>query len=460
MTGVFSQARVVIGRHPNSDLPFDPDRDLDVSGRHAELLREGNAWYVHDLGSRNGTFVNGHRITHDTKLDDTDQIRFGEDGPRIEIHLVGDGTPDRRPAPAAGAPTPTPREMAGTPRPAARRAGSTTQRIRIEVGRQTRKLRAATGVILFVLVAVSAFFIVGNRRQQQRRERDVQAMQLRIDSIFRASEEAVAMLQGQVEGLADALRGSQYDVQRLQSSLEAARASGSDAEVESLRRQLAVATTTFRAQQLAAQVDYRAINEANQFAVAMIWVEFGQNDIATGTAFAVTSDGKLITNRHVVAGEDGSRRPIRIAVQFNASEQVWQARLLTIDQDVDLAVIQVDRIRGGVPTVRGIGTGTAVPATGDPVAVIGFPLGDDLPMRSAGEANLIRSTFTAGTVSKVIPDLIQIDGYGAPGLSGSPVFDRDGNVVAVLYGAQPGTNGRIVFSVPLDFVTDLLQQTN
>jgi S1-C subfamily serine protease/pSer/pThr/pTyr-binding forkhead associated (FHA) protein len=467
VTGVFSRPKITLGRHPSSDLQFDPQQDLDVSGTHTALVQVGDRWFVRDLGSTNGTYVNGHRITSDTRLDDTDQIRFGENGPHMEIRLVGDSTPDSPPPPLASAEArAAPRVTASSARPderkqaPAKRSGSTTQRIRVEVGRQTRRLRAMTVVLLLALIAVVGWFVIDNRRQEAGRARQVEAMQRRIDSILAASEEAMAMLQGQVEGLASALRQSQSQVQRLQRDLTVAQASGDDAEVESLRLQLANATQVFRNQQLAAQVDYRAINSANENAVAMIWADFGGGDISSGTAFTVTADGKMITNRHVVAGEDGSKRPSQIAIQFTNSDQVWRGRLLGVLADVDLAAVQVLGIAGNVPTVQGLEVDPRTNAVGEPVAIIGFPLGQDLPMRSSGERTVVRATFSAGTISKVLPDLVQVDGYGAPGASGSPVFNRDGRVISVLWGAQEGSNGRIVFTVPASFIQELLLQLN
>ena len=57
---------------------------------------------------------------------------------------------------------------------------------------------------------------------------------------------------------------------------------------------------------------------------------------------------------------------------------------------------------------------------------------------------------------KVKPDLIQLDSYGAQGASGSPILDKSGLVIGVLYGGQPGSNGRILYGVPVSFVRDLL----
>src|SRR5262249_26847364 len=143
-----------------------------------------------------------------------------------------------------------------------------------------------------------AVFIQNQRREQERVKTEA-AMQARIDSILKAADQAVKALEGRVEGLAEALQGSQTEVQELQERLRSAQAAGNTTEVVNLKRQLDDATEALRRQQAAAQVDYRAIYSANQRALALVYVEFGPRDVVTGTAFAVRSDGLMMTNRHV-----------------------------------------------------------------------------------------------------------------------------------------------------------------
>src|SRR5439155_1323503 len=57
----FRKAYIGLGRHPLSDVRCDAERDLDVSSRHAGIVRHGASFVVRDLGSTNGTFVNGAR---------------------------------------------------------------------------------------------------------------------------------------------------------------------------------------------------------------------------------------------------------------------------------------------------------------------------------------------------------------------------------------------------------------
>ena len=55
--------------------------------------------------------------------------------------------------------------------------------------------------------------------------------------------------------------------------------------------------------------------------------------------------------------------------------------------------------------------------------------------------------MTAGSVSKRIGDVLQIDSYAGKGSSGSPVFDVHGSVVGVVYGGEAQSQGRIVYAV-------------
>lgn len=55
-----------------------PMSDNAVSRAHAELTPDVGNWYIRDLGSQNGTYVNGDRITDRTRLRAGDQIRIGQ----------------------------------------------------------------------------------------------------------------------------------------------------------------------------------------------------------------------------------------------------------------------------------------------------------------------------------------------------------------------------------------------
>lgn len=105
----FKQDRLRIGRLPSSDLAFDANADRDASGRHAEIRREGDTYFVIDLGSRNGTWLNDARVQN-APLADGDILEFGRGGPRVRVDLrshanVG-GPPELLPDPGGSPSTP------------------------------------------------------------------------------------------------------------------------------------------------------------------------------------------------------------------------------------------------------------------------------------------------------------------------------------------------------------------
>lgn len=83
----FSGSPVRAGRAADSDLLFHAEGDIDASGRHAELVQHAGGWEIVDVGSRNGTFLNGRRIEREAiKLGD--EIEFGAGGPRLVVETV------------------------------------------------------------------------------------------------------------------------------------------------------------------------------------------------------------------------------------------------------------------------------------------------------------------------------------------------------------------------------------
>lgn len=68
------ESGVLLGRNPECTLVIDDDY---ASGRHARVYFDDRSWYVEDLDSTNGTFVDGHRITEPTPLKEGTQLRIG-----------------------------------------------------------------------------------------------------------------------------------------------------------------------------------------------------------------------------------------------------------------------------------------------------------------------------------------------------------------------------------------------
>jgi Inner membrane component of T3SS, cytoplasmic domain len=73
--------QVRVGRDPAADLPL---KGTAVSWHHALLTRSGGRWFVRDLGSTNGTLVDGARISQPTEVGPGAHIAVGEFGLRFE----------------------------------------------------------------------------------------------------------------------------------------------------------------------------------------------------------------------------------------------------------------------------------------------------------------------------------------------------------------------------------------
>jgi pSer/pThr/pTyr-binding forkhead associated (FHA) protein len=82
----YIQPVIILGREPDCDFPMD---DQTVSSQHARLSYHQQQWWLEDLASTNGTFLNGDAVTAPVVITHGDELRLGHLGVKIEI-----GQPD------------------------------------------------------------------------------------------------------------------------------------------------------------------------------------------------------------------------------------------------------------------------------------------------------------------------------------------------------------------------------
>ncbi|HKP11045.1 MAG TPA: trypsin-like peptidase domain-containing protein [Blastocatellia bacterium] len=143
----FDKERISIGRAPDNDLTFS-DGQRRVSSHHAEIIRRGDGFLLQDLGSTNGTMINGRRVIT-SELNHDDMIEFGAGGPLLRFGVELDES--ERDAQAANA---APREAQRRsterlPKPAPRRNGLLIAAIVVAM-----LMGAAGGVFLSVRLPV------------------------------------------------------------------------------------------------------------------------------------------------------------------------------------------------------------------------------------------------------------------------------------------------------------------
>src|SRR5688572_10450623 len=82
--GPDGKPRLRLGRGPDNDVVFDPTGDIAASTYHAEPVLHGQHVVLRDLGSSNGTRVNGQAVReHIVKAGDV--VEFGRGGPKLRF---------------------------------------------------------------------------------------------------------------------------------------------------------------------------------------------------------------------------------------------------------------------------------------------------------------------------------------------------------------------------------------
>ena len=77
---------VTIGRAADADVRIE---DRFASGIHCRVHSRGNSYFVEDLDSTNGTYLNGADLNGEAPLNDMDTIRIGDTEMRFELDLDG-----------------------------------------------------------------------------------------------------------------------------------------------------------------------------------------------------------------------------------------------------------------------------------------------------------------------------------------------------------------------------------
>lgn len=312
---------LVLGRDPSATVRFDPEKDDLVGRQHARIARDAAdpmRFKVVDLNSRNGTFLNKLRVVGEMALQPGDVIQLGAGGPEIQFDL--DPLPAQYvkatrlgvTAPAGvetrvGATAP----VSGAPAPAQGIGKATVERMITETKAQAnRKLQIGAGVgvaAIAGLIAWQSFSNSSSGAAQRKREQEL------ADSLARVSGAAISAV--------DSMRG---ELGKTMTPAEiAAKYSGSTVAVD-FSWNLIYAPT-------GAQVFHRWIPnqlklrngstvpilqgggnmiptyvavDGDQLEPFLTLNSQGSSPIAvssSGSGFVVTSNGFILTNRHVAS---------------------------------------------------------------------------------------------------------------------------------------------------------------
>ena len=120
-----TEAKVTVGRTDENRIQID---DASISSHHAELVQDGGSYVLKDLGSTNGTYLNGEAVAagEEHPLSGGDRIRFGN----VEAVYETGVAKEKKAAPEAQTAASTPARSSARPAdfgssPFARKSGKT-----------------------------------------------------------------------------------------------------------------------------------------------------------------------------------------------------------------------------------------------------------------------------------------------------------------------------------------------
>ena len=184
----------------------------------------------------------------------------------------------------------------------------------------------------------------------------------------------------------------------------------------------------------------------------------GSSEAGSGTGIIISSDGKILTNNHVVQGAANSGT---ITVSFNDGSNS-RAEILGRDPVTDLAVIKAKDKSGLTPATLGNSSDLKV---GQEVVAIGSPFGLESTVTSGIVSALNRpvsSSSGSGNDPGTVFPAVQTDAAINPGNSGGPLVDLEGRVVAInsairTNGSSSADSGSIGlgFAIPIDLAKNV-----
>jgi pSer/pThr/pTyr-binding forkhead associated (FHA) protein len=430
--------RIRIGRARDCEVQLIRDDDTSVSRHHAEIETSNGRVTLRDLGSRNGTFVNGTRLAAPHELSLHDRIELGPGGPVLVVDAMT--LPGAGSLPSAGP----------LPVHADRRVATGVSPAALGSGWARRRNSGGKGRTVFLEEVAEA----SPRRHSRGMRRviwfGVALISLAVGGIYWFNESGARRTGLAVQDTtrplvqqpsSDSLRpATTSEIRRLGHELAEARAASASATVvDSLRRELESAQAT----------NLAAVAHANQAAVGLVRA-YTDNEVVHGSGFILTPSGYFVTNRHVVM-QTGRRADSVFITMADQRERVRTQVVSVPDSSgPDLAVLRIADYRG--PAVAGVDWERDGAVQGEPASIIGFParLG-----AAVEETATVRMSMNSGIFGRITADQVQVDGFTITGSSGSPIFNAAGEVVAVQRAGLQDAEG-LSSAIPVSLVGPLL----
>jgi len=170
----------------------------------------------------------------------------------------------------------------------------------------------------------------------------------------------------------------------------------------------------------------------------------GLQEVSAGTGFIISTDGLILTNKHVITGSDGTQYTV-----ITSDDKQYDAKIIATDPTNDIALIKIDA--SNLQSVT-LGDSDTLQA-GQTVIAIGYALGEYQNTVTKGVVSGLARTITAGSSSsgqsETLENIIQTDAAINFGNSGGPLLNLEGQVVGI--NTAINQEGQLVsFAIPIN----------
>jgi len=168
-----------------------------------------------------------------------------------------------------------------------------------------------------------------------------------------------------------------------------------------------------------------------------------QVQVGSGSGIILTSDGYIVTCKHVV----DSAETVKVILN---DDKEYDAKLIGSDARSDLAVLKIEAT-GLTPATLGDSDMLTV---GEDVIAIGNPLGE---LRGTATSGIVSALSREVTVESMSMELIQTDAAISPGNSGGGLFNASGSLVGIVNAKASSSNSEgLGFAIPVSSVKTII----